>query len=101
MIQKPSATAGTLLTVSSETLIIRSSFAVKGERGGTAARMSDDDEGPRGWYEAVVPQGNEILTRSPGRMASRFNLAPWSSATALTRLRPRPLPGVVRLRSPR
>jgi hypothetical protein len=46
-------------------------------------------------------QGDGRLTRNLGSMASRFNLAPCSSATALTRLRPRPLPGVVRLRSPR
>ena len=41
------------------------------------------------------------MTRNPGFMTFSSNVAPWSSATALTKLRPRPLPGVVRLLSPR
>jgi len=49
----------------------------------------------------LLATGNASLTRNPGRVATRLNSAPWSSATALTRLSPRPFPGVVRLRSPR
>src|ERR1700686_5497023 len=44
--------------------------------------------------------GNEKLTCSPGSTATTLSLAPCNSATALTKLKPRPLPGVVRLRSP-
>src|SRR4051794_13706850 len=50
---------------------------------------------------AVSAAGKERLTRNPGLIGLRSSAAPWSSATALTKLRPRPLPGVVRLLSPR
>ena len=49
----------------------------------------------------LLATGNASPTRNPGRIATKLNSAPWSSATALTRLSPRPFPGVVRLRSPR
>ena len=47
----------------------------------------------------LLATGNASLTRKPGRIAPKLNSALWSSATALTRLSPRPFPGVVRLRS--
>ena len=46
-------------------------------------------------------RGNLIRTRSPGRASSTSKSAWCSSATAATRLSPRPLPGVVRLVSRR
>src|SRR5260221_303723 len=49
----------------------------------------------------AVDCANARLTRRPGFKGSMSSLARWRSATAWTRLRPRPLPGVVRLCSPR
>src|SRR5262249_8115735 len=43
--------------------------------------------------------GNVRTTRNPGPLSSSCSAAPCNSATALTRLRPRPEPGLVRLPS--
>src|SRR4051794_2573108 len=59
-----------------------------------ACRTVDRPEGWEFGCEFLSTVGKERVTRNPGFMTFRSNVAPCRSATALTKLRPRPLPGV-------
>jgi hypothetical protein len=107
--QPEAASRGTIYSARSATVMSRPAEAAPSSTP-TSRRWSFDSRPPLTCDEpaalyvsgrGLLATGNASLTRNPGRIATKLNSAPWSSATALTRLSPRPFPGVVRLRSPR